>query len=230
MAYIGWAANVNKHILDSTVVSIGSDSVIEESLDSGKKITRLKNSACPDVFNVVMDFDWVEQDTNGLTEKDRFYNWYKYQHCFGVNPVEFPKIILGAENTSGTTAFYKITAGAQGQKNGELERFQMTFTEVFSGSVTIPSETAVLDHITAYTDRVEAVFSSSPSTTPVSSGFALSITFAGVTSSITPARYEFDGSMTETLWLDSEITTSGNYTFSITYGSVTKTDSLLVGA
>lgn len=228
MSYIGWPSNVNKIILDATTVTVGQNATVEDSLSNGKKITRLLNTDCPDTYSVQMDFDWVTKDSNGLTEKDRFYNWYKHVHCIGVNPFEFPKIILGAESSSGETAFYKISAGAQGSKHGPVERFQMTFTEVFTGTVTIPEVSAALDHIIAYTDRVEAVLTNSPSTTPLSTSFTLTETVSGTTSTITPFKYEFDDDKTETLWFDESITTAGTYVFNLTYGGVTKTDTLSV--
>lgn len=225
MAYIGWPSNVNKDILDSTNITIGNDAVIEDNMASGRKNSRLKSSNVPDVYQAQMDFDWHIKDENGQTEKDRFLNWYKYKHCYGVNPVQFPKIILGTEDTPQVMAYYKISGGATGQKHGDCERFNLIFTEVFVGTINLPSITATIDHITVYKDRLEVIFTECLDEDPLITDFSVSAIKDAAPYTPSIDRYEFDGSRTEIIKFNADLT-SGLYSFSVTYKGVSKTDSI----
>ncbi len=104
MAYIGWATNVNKIILDSTDVNVGEGATVQDSLETGgQKKSRLVCANPPDKFSVTMTFNFTDEskDANGDTELDRFWKWYKWEHRYGVNPFKFPAILLNTNRQQG---------------------------------------------------------------------------------------------------------------------------------
>ena len=147
--YIGWAAGVNRIILDSVQFSVGENAVKTDDLESGGKRTVRKGMYVPDKFTVSMDFNWLEKVGNtGKTEYQLFLDWYKYKHKFGAVPFEFPRIlyssntgilIYDAENQNKSyTEYYKITSAVAGQKSGECVRVNMSWETVYGGELSIP--------------------------------------------------------------------------------------------
>lgn len=155
---ISWLNSVNRRILDQTQINIGEGGFVEDKSSNGEfKERRLTSLAVPDTFNVVMDFDWLVKDQNGMSEFDRFVYWYKYTHKRGVNPFWFDSITRFGVNTSieDTTGLgngkcqYKITSGLKPQKSGFSYRVTMTWEEVYSGpGIKLDiSDTISLDHV-----------------------------------------------------------------------------------
>lgn len=155
MEIVGWATYVNQVILEDTSITVGEGGYVEDSVSNGFKERRLTSLAVPDTFSVVMDFDWSEKDSDGLTEYDRFVKWYKYVHKRGTNPFWFPCITKHpVTNLTYTDAskecLYCITSALQPQKSGLSMRVTMTWEEVYSGIVDVSDKTATIDHIEAY--------------------------------------------------------------------------------
>lgn len=132
-----WADFVNKKILDSTTISAGTGGVIEDSQESGAKRRRLASSAVADVFAVTMDFDWLEKDSQGFSEYDRFMRWYKYSHKRGTVPFSFPSITKFNTQGSLVDSLYLIISEPQAQKSGFSMRVTMTWREYFTGVVEV---------------------------------------------------------------------------------------------
>lgn len=110
MAYIGWAVNVNKIILNSTKVTVGDGATVQDALEAGgQKKSRLVCANPPDKFSVTMTFNCVDKglDHDGhqvgdnLTEYERFTTWLKWHHCYGANPFQFPAILLNSNRQEG---------------------------------------------------------------------------------------------------------------------------------
>ena len=164
MKYVGWASNVNRIIIDSCQITIGENALQKDSLENGKEKTRLSSSIPPKKFQVTMDFDWLEKDKNGLTEKDRFLNWYQYVLQYGANCFQFPSILLG-ENKK-VYEWYRITSAVQGGKSGYSVRFTMTWESTFEGTITIPESEISLDKIGVHKSYIDVIFSDTPVTYP----------------------------------------------------------------
>lgn len=165
MSLIRWPSSVNKRIIDSTTISIGENGYVENKSDSGNFTDRYLTSLfSPDTYQVVMDFDWNEKDSNGDSEFDRFVKWYKYDEQRGANAFEFPSITRFGVNGSGKyltelgeseskrtysagssveLSRYKITSALQPQKSGFSFRVTMTWQEVFSRTIEFKDKTAV---------------------------------------------------------------------------------------
>ena len=186
MSYIQWAANVNKIISDQTSLSIGEGAIQQETLASGGiKKSRLTCSNPPDKYSVVMAFNFVEKDSNGFTECDRFWAWYKGKHKYGMNPFEFPAILLNTNRQQGysveeqsyinrngiqqnipQTEYYCITSALEGSKSGNAIEIRMTWETYATGVITIPDDEYEIDRIEPYADRVDVILTSQPSTPP----------------------------------------------------------------
>lgn len=171
--YIGWASNVNKIILDSTTITVGDGATVEDGLEAGgPKKKRLVSANPSDKYNITMSFDYVTKGSDGYTELERFYVWYKYVHCYGVNPFEFPAILINSNRQYGEgqedvehiirrienhdptarlpdTEYYIISSAVEGSKNGTHLQITMTWETYATGSFTIPDETSTIDHIEA---------------------------------------------------------------------------------
>ena len=104
MAYIGWANNVNKLILDSTTVTVGDGATVKDALETGGlKKSRLACASPADKYSVEMAFSFADEsrDASGFTELERFYRWFKYEHRYGVNPFKFPAILINSNRVAG---------------------------------------------------------------------------------------------------------------------------------
>lgn len=226
MSYVGWPTNVNKIILDNCKSTVGKGAVIKDSLENGGKDKSRMSCANPsDEFSVEMDFDWNTKDSNGLTEKDRFLNWYKYTLCYSQNSFYFPSILLNSNNSTGedteqvsygkSTSFewYRIVSEPEFTKSGMAAKCTMTWKTEATGLIEIPSLTSVLDHIECTNGYIDAVLTSTPSSEPTPADFSVTIN-----STATSVKGVFDGVYTERLYFD-EVTASGTYTVSVSFDS-----------
>ena len=149
MKKITWAANVNTHVLDSTTIDVGKG-YVEDSESSGTfSNRRLKSLSTPDSYNVTMVFDWSELDDDGFSEFDRFMRWYKYEHCRGVNPFEFPSITKFKRNGTEKISFYRITGDPSIQKEGLDYRVTMKWTDYVTEAISIPETSVTVNAINA---------------------------------------------------------------------------------
>jgi len=192
MKYIGFATNVNKIIIDSTNVTVGEGAVITDNIEnSSYKRTRLTSANPSDKYSVTMSFSFLEEskDSSGLTEIERFWRWYKWEHCYGVNPFKFPAILINSNRDQGHSVedrwyiahqmgeqfteadvpdfeYYKITSAVQGQKSGTDLLVNMTWETVATGIITIPDEVSEIDHIETDNGYVDVILTETPSTEP----------------------------------------------------------------
>ena len=245
--YIGWAVNVNKLVLDSSNVTVGEGATVKDSLESGgQSKSRLTCASPADRFSVTMAFSFAEEskDANGLTELDRFWAWYKYQHCYGVNPFQFPAILINTNRQTGNSVeergyiadrlnnqqhpqtpyteadipdfeYYKITSAVQGSKSGTDLQISMTWETYATGAFTIPDETSAIDHITTENGYIDVVLTSTPSSEPTPATWTVYIEDPlHVQSVLTITNCVFDGDVTARLYFEPE-TQSGTYTVTI---------------
>lgn len=188
MAYIGWPVGVNKIILDSTNVIVGENATIQDSLESGgQKKTRLKCANPPDKFSVKMAFDFNEKDNDGLTELDKFYIWYKWHHCYGTNPFQFPAILINTNRQEGYSTeevdfgkvpeveYYTITSAVNGSKSGFSQEVDMTWETYATGVISIEDEEVSVDHILASNGYVDLVFNQRLFVEPTSNDYPVYI-------------------------------------------------------
>lgn len=179
--YIGWATNVNRIILDSTTITLGDKATITDELNSGLKRTRLKGPFCPDIYQVTMDFDWVTVGSDGLTEIQRFYEWYKFKHKYGTVPFEFPKIIYSHETGVASSSYgsrveyYKITSAVEAKKYGTSQRVTMTWETVYAGVISIQEQPAEVSNLECTSNYVDINFSYIGDTAPLSSDFEIKL-------------------------------------------------------
>lgn len=156
---IGWPANVNKIIIDSTTLTMG-EGAVENELENGKFETWLKSSCVPDTINVTMDFDFFELDEYGLSEFDRFRRWFKYSHKCGTVPFEFPTIYNTDENNKKFST-YRIKGTPSFSKRGLCNRTTMTWIEEFNGTIEIPKTSLKLEEIYAENGTITLLLASS---------------------------------------------------------------------
>lgn len=190
MAYIGWAANVNKIILDSTAITVGEGATVTDSLETGgQKKSRLVCANPPDKYSVTMNFSFAEEskDENGLTECDRFWAWYKWAHCYGTNPFQFPAILLNSNRQKGFSVeeteygnlpdmeYYVITSAVNGAKSGTDQQITMEWSTYATGVITIPTEIATVDHIKAQNGYVDIILTDSLSVEPSTATYTIKI-------------------------------------------------------
>ena len=182
MAYIGWPTNVNKTILDSTTVTVGEGATVQDTLEvGGQKKIRLACSNPPDKYEVTMNFSFAEEsrDENGLTEIERFFTWYKWTHCYGVNPFIFPAILLNSNRQEGyigqaysqnfnykTVEYYIITSAVQGSKSGTDQQVTMTWETHSTGIIQIPWKGETVERIEAHANKVRVYYSVAPTNDP----------------------------------------------------------------
>lgn len=170
-AFCGWATNVNKIILDSTSITVGENAVYEETLESGGlNRSRLKDSVSVDKFAVVMNFSVNEKDSNGYSEIDRFWRWYKYTHKYGTVPFEFPAILINSNHAAGFSTedteyrtdgvlnipkqeYYRIISAVQGTKSGTDIQVNMTWATYATDVIIIPDEDVIPETVTLVSDR-----------------------------------------------------------------------------
>lgn len=136
MNVIGWPSNVNQKVLSDTTIITGDGGFKEDKSDNGWSQRRANSFIYPDKYNVVMDFDWEIEDINGMTEYNRFLNWYKFISANGANVFEFPSINKQLNiNGSAKMCHYKITSPLNQTESGSCMRITMTWEEVFSGYI-----------------------------------------------------------------------------------------------
>lgn len=184
--YIGWNPTVNRVILDSSTFTIGDGATKSDELEAGGKRTKLKGNTPIDKYSVTMEFNWIKTDENGKTELQRFYEWYKYEHKYGVIPFEFPQIIyspnsgikyLDDQGNYRKNEYYKITSAVEGTKSGESIQMKMTWETVYSGVISYSDEVITSDDVTIFPGRnyVDLIFAKLPSTLPILSNIHLVI-------------------------------------------------------
>lgn len=232
--YIGWATNVNKNILDSTGITVGEGATVEDSLETGgQKKKRLARATPSDKYSVTQKFDCITKGTDGYTEVERFWAWYKYRHCYGVNPFSFPAILINSNRQQGNSQeeyenilarirngdptaklpdneYYVITSAAEGNKVGNDIEIKMTWETYATGAFTIPDDTTTVDHIMAHNGYVDIILTNTPQTEPASNTWPMTIN--GFSETVTYSN--FDGNVTETYYFESKIT-PGTYTVTI---------------
>lgn len=242
MAYIGWATGVNKIILDSTTVSVGEGAVVQDSLETGgQKKSRLVSANPPDIYSVTMEFSFADEskDSDGLTEADRFFTWYKWRHCYGTNPFKFPAILLNTNRQRGFSSeergyiaarknngtggsltgddvpdyeYYCITSAAEASKSGTDVQVAMTWETYATGAITIPDDTSEIDHIEAEDGHVDVVLTSTPATEPTTDTWELMVTDQkGTEAKESVTHCVFDGDVTARLYF-ARRTMGGTYT------------------
>lgn len=240
--YIGWPVNVNKTIIDSTSVTVGESATVTDSLETGgQKKRRLVSANPPDKYSVTMAFDFVEEDTNGLTELERFYSWLKYEHCYGVNPFEFPAILINSNRQEGESQesiehiiqriangdasarlpdkeYYAITSAVEGSKSGHSLEMKMTWETYATGAFSIPNNNIEVDHITASNGYVDIVQTATPTSEPTTATWSMKIN--NVTEAVTACV--FDGNVTTRYYFTPK-TTAGSYVVTISGKSSTFT-------
>lgn len=179
MSVVAWRTDVNTNILDSTTIETGENGFKEDSTESGFKQRYATSLVCSDIYQVTMDFDWLIKDENGLSEFDRFKNWFKYVHQNGSNPFWFESIerfnIHGPvrdENGNPLMCLYAITSKLSFVKSGFCMRCTMTWKEVYNGLIEIPEETSPsIDHISAVNGKIFVQYTSVLTYRPTPSDF-----------------------------------------------------------
>jgi len=232
--YIGWATNVNKKILDSTSISVGNGATVEDSLETGgQKKKRLVCANPPDKYSVTMEFECDTKGADGLTEYERFMAWYKWQHCYGVNPFIFPAILINSNRQNGNSQeeieniqarilngdptakmpdeeYYQITSAVDGSKSGHHQQVSMTWETYATGAFTIPDEVATVQAISAQNGYVDITLTATPATEPTTQTWTLKIDNV-----ITPVTAcVFDGDVTVRYYF-TPFVSPGRYTASI---------------
>lgn len=190
MEVIGWPTNVNNRILIETTITTGEGGKVEDTSSNGFKETRATSLVTPKKYNVKMDFDWggagsefqYPKDNYGLTEYDRFIRWYQFEHQKGAKPFWFPCItkqsidVLNPTQKSGM-ALYKITSSLNEQQSGYSQSITMTWEEVYSGIINMPTQTLEMMSVAGKNGRIKCGFNVIPSTTPVLSDFVVGYEF-----------------------------------------------------
>ena len=216
--YIGWAVGVNKVILDSTDITVGEGATVQDSIETGaQKKSRLTCANPPDKFQVTMEFSFADdsKDSNGFTEVERFWMWYKWKHCFGTNPFIFPAILLNTNRQKGYSReevsfgnipdneCYKITSAVNGKKSGVKQQITMTWETFATNTITVTEDDFAINGITAHNGYVDVVMNSIPSTEPIASTWTVTTTRTDVTSqpeTETITKCEYDGNLTARLY------------------------------
>ena len=237
--YIGWATNVNKVIIDSSSVTVGEGAVIEDGLEAGgQKKKRLISANPPDKYSVTMNFNFVDKDENGLTELERFYSWYKFSHCYGVNPFLFPAILINSNRQEGEgqedvehiiqriangdptarlpdNEYYIITSAIEGSKSGTELQITMTWETYATGAFTIPDEESEVIRIEAHNGYIDVILTSVPSTEPIATTWTVYVKKDnGTESEQTITGCYYDGDVTAKLFFNQKVS-NGTYTMRI---------------
>lgn len=236
-----WADNVNTRILDQTQITIGDGGYVEDKSSSGDfKERRLTSFYVPDTFSVVMDFDWLVKDANGMSEFDRFVTWYKYVHQRGTIPFWFSPItrfnILQPENPVNpitgeeTLCQYKITSSLKPQKSGFSYRVTMTWEEVYSGpGIIIPESTLAPDKMYVENGHIQFFFNHTPAPGTVNaSDFTVSKKLVSDNTfiPITISSMKTDGDVVHIYF--NKITEEGTYFIKVVYNGIALNDGLEV--
>lgn len=237
--YIGWASNVNKDIIDSTSITVGEGATVEDSLEAGgQKKKRLVSASPADRYAVTMRFDFVEKGSDGLTELERFYTWYKYRHCYGVNPFLFPAILINSNRQYGESQetvehiiqriangdptarlpdneYYIITSAVEGSKSGTDLELNMTWETYATKPFTIPDDISEIDHIEAENGYIDVSLTFPPTEEPTPITWNVMISKDGGEAVPLIIDYcTYDGNINARLYFTPK-TDSGTYTVSI---------------
>ncbi len=228
--YIGWPTNVNKIIRDSTTVTVGNGAAVQDTIEAGgQKKSRLVSANPPDKFSVHMDFSFSDEsrDENGLTEIERFYSWYKWQHRYGVNPFKFPAILINSNRQKGYSQeergylaeqknnkenprdrytaddipdyeYYVITSMSEGAKSGTDLSVSMTWETYATGVLTIPEDESAIDHISPMDGFVDVTLTLTPLSEPTSDTWEVFVD----NEKINIISYLFDGDVTVRLFFE----------------------------
>lgn len=232
--YIGWATNVNKKILDSTSISVGNGATVEDSLETGgQKKKRLVCANPPDKYSVTMEFECDTKESDGLTEYERFMAWYKWQHCYGVNPFVFPAILINSNRQLGFSQeeiediqarilngdptaqmpdeeYYQITSAVDGSKSGHHQQVTMTWETYATGAFTIPDDGVAVQNIEAENGYVDIILTGTPTSEPTKNTWELQID-----GNVTVVNYcVFDGDITVRYYF-TPLTSIGTHTATI---------------
>ena len=232
--YIGWASNVNKKILDSTNISVGNGATVEDSVETGgQKKKRLVCANPPDRFSVSMEFECDTKGADGFTEYERFMAWYKWQHCYGVNPFMFPAILINSNRQQGNSQeeieniqarilngdptakmpddeYYTITSAIEGSKSGHHQQMTMTWETYATGAFTIPDDVVAIQGITAENGYVDIILTGTPTSEPTKNTWELKID----NTPTTVTYCVFDGEVTVRYYF-TPLTTVGQHTAKI---------------
>ena len=205
-------------------------SAVTDSLETGgQKKRRVVSANPPDRYSVTMSFNFVEEDENGLTELERFYAWYKFQHCYGTNPFEFPAILINSNRQKGVSQeelghiiqrilngdptaklpdneHYVITSAIEGSKSGLDVEVKMTWETYATGSFTIPTEMPSVDHVSAENGYVDIILTDVPLSEPTTSTWVLQIN--SIITAVNACTY--DGDLTVRYYF-TPITIPGTY-------------------
>ena len=209
-SYIGWPTNVNQIVYDETSIEIGNGALVQEESQNGTFIQRNKNGFISDIFKVVMYFDYTEKDSNGMTEIDRFIEWYKYKAKYGAVPFEFKTLITSSDYYFGDNTIYQITSSVVSVKEGLQMKVSMTWRTLFVGTITIPTTAAHIDHIEAVNGTLTIIFSEQPSVYPVYGDFTITIS----SGSFINTSFYFDGNVDVIIGF-TELVSPGTYNITV---------------
>lgn len=186
MVYTSWPVNVNRRIIDSTNVTVGEGAVITEQIEgSPNNRRRMLCANPPDKYSVTMHFNCYDKDESGLTEKDRFFNWYKGIHKYGTVPFEFPSILFNSnlkesydteEVARGKIPFYEkyiITSAVSGQKHGFDVEVTMTWETFATGIYEVPYTKSVVDAIEFHNGYAIVSLANVGKTVPITENFSV---------------------------------------------------------
>lgn len=238
-SYTGWASNVNQVILDSTTITIGDSATKQMELSGGGYRSLLKSEHNQDKYSVTMAFDWTTVGSDGKTELQRFYEWYKYVHKYGTVPFEFPRILY-SQNTgikvfdekqnAYQAEYYVIESAVEGNKSGSCVEMKMTWKSFYSGVVSysdpeITSDDIVINPLNGYAD-IE--FSVIPNSIPTSSDITLSVKSSSKKELVNTIKGIFyDSKNTLRIFYDT-LTTSGTYTVTVVVNVVSDGSTLSI--
>lgn len=186
MSYVGWPTNVNKSVLDNAQLTVGEGATKEDTLETGKKQGRLTVSNAPKKFSVTMRFNYDERDSRGLTEKDRFWNWYERVLKYSTNEFQFPNLMYGID--SDKLCWYRILGAVNGAKSGLDQEVQMTWESVYEGEIEADFDEPFVSRIEAEDGAVTVFYTGIPSTSPTTNSFG-ALMIDGVQTPLTAFRY-----------------------------------------
>ncbi|MBO7123187.1 MAG: hypothetical protein J6V90_07915 [Treponema sp.] len=189
MSYVGWPTKVNRNVLSSTDATVGENATKEDSLETGKKRSKLTVSNAPKKFNVSMRFNYVEKDSKGLTEKDRFWNWYERVLHYSVNEFQFPDLMYGIDSEK--LCWYRITGAVNGTKSGLDQEIKMTWESSYEGEIEADEDPVTVSRIEAVDGAITVFYSGIPAVSPTTNSFG-ALLIDGVQKQLTGIKY-FDG-------------------------------------
>lgn len=246
MNVIEWALGVNRTVTNETTPSIGENALISDKSENGNEMSRLTASNSPDNFSVSMWFSHSTQDSfyrnhtdadgNHITEWDAFLTWFKYVAQMGTIPFYFADI---NDPTGKKKAIYKIKSNGlpKGQTHGDKVKCQMTWVEVFNGSITIPEQHLISDTIDLTNGQIEFRFLE-PLTdsdldiddTNFSASYEYGETFEELSDrgNLVIHGFDFDGYKSALLYFD-EFRNAGVYRITVTFTNSQSEESSVSG-